>query len=133
MIKVRMSELELADLGEEIWDDLKPRAEAAARRGAEIIVARAKANLSRPGTPQTSSAPGSAPEMDTGRLRNSMQVFGVKVTKSSIRAEYGSDEPDAGLHEWGGSVGKRVYPPRPYMRPAEDAVAAEVDELVRAL
>lgn len=133
MIKVRLSELELADMGDEIWDDLFPRAEAAARRGAEMIVARAKQNLSRPGSASTASQPGEPPEMDSGRLKDSMQVFGVKTTKYSVRAEYGSDHPAAGLHEWGGSVQGRTYPPRPYLRPAEDATAAEVDELVRAL
>lgn len=130
-----MSELQLADLGDEIWDELNPRAGNAVIRGAQRIVDAAKANLSRPGSARTASPAGTAPEQDSGKLRDSMQLIGVpRRTKYAVRQQYGSTHPGAGVLEFGGSITqdgvKRMYPPRPYMRPAEASTEAEVEGIL---
>lgn len=137
MIRARMSELDLADLGDDIWDELSPRATVALVKGATVIVEAWKRNLSRPGSASTASPAGEPPEMDRGKFRDSIQLFKVSRTKYGIRQGYGSTHPAAGLHEFGGSVSKdgvkRIYPPRPSARPAEASTEAEVEGILDAI
>lgn len=133
MIRVRMSELELAGLGDEIWDVLQPRAEAAVGDGVGMIVAAARVNLARRrGTRQSAAPAGAAPELDEGELLQSVKAGKLKRTKYSVRADYGSDHVSAGLHEFGGTVKQdgevHRFPARPYLRPAEEQTRAEVEK-----
>lgn len=139
MIRVRMSELEIDDLGEDIWADLYPRAEAKLREAAPVILAEARRNLSRRrGSRRTAAPAGEPPEYDSGDLSRSLKTFRVRKTKYSVALEYGSDHRAAGLHEFGGSVtqddgGVHIFPPRPYMRPAEDRAYDEVTAILEDL
>lgn len=137
-MRARLSELELIGLGDEIWEEFFPRAEAALGEAVDLVVAEAKTNLSRAkGTKLTVAAAGEPPEYDEGELHDSVRPGKVRKTKYSIRKEYGSEHPGAGLHEFGGTITQngvtRAYPPRPYMRPAEEKVADEIDAMLRDL
>lgn len=132
MIRVRLSELELAGFGDEIWDELAPRAEKATGEGAGMIVAAARVNLSRrQGTKRTAAPAGEPPEYDLGALHDSVKVGKARRTKYGVRQEYGSDHVAAGLHEFGGTVKQdgeiHRYPPRSYLRTAEEETRAEVE------
>lgn len=137
-MRVRLSELDIDDLGEGIWEDIYARAEPKLRQGAEVIMGEARRNLSRRrGTKRTASPAGEAPEYDSGELSRSLKTFRLRKSKYTIGLEYGSDHPAAGLHEFGGTAsrdkGARIYPPRPYLRPAEDRTGDEVTEILEDL
>jgi hypothetical protein len=132
MMRVRLSELELHDLGEEVWDELAPRAEAAVREGVGMILAQARVNLSRPGSKRTAAPAGTPPEMDEGELRASLEAGKLTRNRHGVRQDYGSDHESAGLHEFGGTVTRegrtRRYPPRSYLRAAEEQVRDAVEK-----
>lgn len=89
------------------------------------------------GTRVSGAAAGEPPRLRSGELRDSLQAGKTKRTKYGIRKEYGSDHPAAGLHEFGGSITqggrKRLYPPRPYLRPAEASTQDEVERILEDL
>jgi len=135
MIRARIRETDALNLAEEALDELMPTLEAATQRAAQVIVTEAQLNLrKRQGSRGTASPAGEPPEMDEGDLLRSVKAGRTRKTKYSVRTEYGSEHPAAGLHEFGGTVtkggAKRTYPPRPYMRPAEESSRAEVDRIV---
>lgn len=139
MIRVRMSELDLIDLGDDIWEEIYPRAERALEKGVDVILDRARANLRRRigSTPRSASPAGEPPEYDSGELERSLKPGPVRRSKYRIQKSYGSDHRAAGLHEFGGRVvhGEKVqvYPARPYMRPAEEATREELDRIIEDL
>lgn len=160
MIRSRLSESDLLGMVEETREELLEQLAPRTQAGAELIVKRAKRNLAlKRGTAATASEPGSPPQYVSGELHDSVKVFRTRKTKYSVRTEYGSDHPAAGVHEWGGTVGgirstgrnrerdeameqgaalvghsvfgaKRTYPPRPYLRPAEDSAEGEVRKIL---
>lgn len=136
-MKIRFSEVELDGLGDDIWEELVPRAEAALNVGVEIIVNQIQLNLSRPGTPRTSSAPGTPPEKDDGDLQKSVVAGKIRRRKHSVSKSYEVGFPSAPLHEYGGVVVqngvKRVFPPRPFVRPAEASTEIAVTAALESL
>ena len=135
MIKVRLSDTDLLGMAEETREELMDAIAPKAHRGAQKIIAEAQINLRRrQGTARTAAPAGESPEQDEGDLLLSMKVFRTRKTKYGVRVYYGSNHPSAGLHEWGGTIThngvKRTYPPRPYLRPAEDATASEVNRIL---
>lgn len=135
MIRAKLSDLDLLGMVEETREELLAAIEPRVTAAAEVIVAEAQINLRRrQGTKATASPPGEPPEQDEGDLLLSVKVGRRRRTKYGVRQEYGSDHPSAGLHEWGGSTTrngkKRIYPPRPYLRPAEDAMEPRVRRIL---
>ncbi|MDQ3275170.1 MAG: hypothetical protein M3Q39_09115, partial [Actinomycetota bacterium] len=105
MIRVRLSELEIQDIGDELWDELQPRAEKAVADGVDLILTAARANLARRrGTRRTAAPAGEAPEFDTGTLHDSLKAGKARRTKYGVHQKYGSEHVSAGLHEFGGTV-----------------------------
>lgn len=135
MIRSRLSESDLLGMVEETREELLEQLAPRTQAGAELIVKRAKRNLAlKRGTAATASEPGSPPQYVSGELHDSVKVFRTRKTKYSVRTEYGSDHPAAGVHEWGGTIARegvdRLYPPRPYLRPAEDSAEGEVRKIL---
>lgn len=137
-MRVRMSALELEDaFGDDIWEEMQERAVPAVVEAADVIVAAAKLNLSRDRGGEAAPG-GEAPGRITGDLQSSIELLGkARQSKYSISQSYGSKHPGAGLHEFGGTVTQsgvtRIYPPRPYIRPAEDQTADEVEQILEDL
>ncbi len=135
MMRARLTEADLLGMVEESREELMASVEPRLNEAVDVVVRAAKSNLARQrGTRATAAAPGQPPEYDTGELHDSVKPMRIRKTKYAIRKEYGSEHPSAGLHEWGGTVTrngvKRTYPPRPYLRPAEEASAEEVDRIL---
>jgi hypothetical protein len=139
MFRARLSELEVLDLvgeAEDIREELFNRAEPKLSEAGDLVVGAIKANLSRRrGTKRTASPPGEPPELD--ELRDSWKKGRLRRTRNSIRQEYESDHPGAGLHEFGGTVTQngrtRRYLPRPYVRPAEEQTEKAIEALLEDL
>jgi phage gpG-like protein len=157
-MRVKMSELELDDLGDEIWEELEPRAASALSRAAGRVIARAMLNLSRPsqseastiefkqrgrvfsrkgrqvqfaGSRRIASAANEPPRMISGELRDSIKMLGApRRSKYSISQDYGSEHPAAGLHEFGGTVAQNGITRTYPPRPyMRPAEAATADEV----
>lgn len=93
----------------------------AVARGAHLIEAQAKLELSRsshpPGTP-TPAAPGRPPSLISGGLRRSIRVDGPHGRSSRWEATIGPSIRYGRIQELGGRAGRGArLPPRPYMRP----------------
>lgn len=97
--------------------------------GQALIEGRARAELSRSshqiGTP-TPSAPGQPPSLITGVLRSSFRVTGpTPAGAGRWTSVMGPTTVYARIQELGGVTGRghhTVLPPRPYLRPAYDAL-----------
>lgn len=79
--------------------------------------------VSRTGRPHIASAPGEAPAVLTGRLRNSIAGEKARVRGTEVRAEWGTNVEYARRLENGGRNrdGSRFYP-RPWVRPTEQQI-----------
>jgi hypothetical protein len=160
MIRVRLSDATTEGLADELFEELRPRMEAAITKGGTKIVERARSLLSRPaesasvvsfrmrgkvfrkkgrkvefaGTTHAGAAAGEPPRMRTSELRDSVEAKPPRWTKSSVRVEYGSALPWAGRMEWGGKDNKgRYLPPHPFIRPAEEQMRQEVERILEEL
>jgi hypothetical protein len=136
-VRVRFSEVEIDHMGDEAWEELIPRASAALERAVPVVVDKIKENLSRRGTARTASAPGQPPEFDTGDLYRAVRPGKFRKRKYGLSKEYVVDFPSGLLHEYGGVINqngvKRVFPPRPFVRPAEAATETQVTAILEAL
>lgn len=138
-MKVRFSELELDEMLDGIREEMVERFEAAVVKSAERIVTEGQVNLRRrQGTPDTPAPAGESPQQIEGDLLLSLKLLGKpRKTKYSVRQNYGSEHESAGLHEFGGTITqngkKRIYPPRPYIRPAEAATEDEVRTILEEM
>lgn len=102
------------------------------RKAAQDIVAHAQAEMAKPksgrvyrrgGRVHVASAPGEAPAIDTGALVNSFRVMQEGPTRAivGVTAEHGVFTEE----------GTSRMQPRPYMRPAAEAVWPEFERAVR--
>ena len=163
MIQFRSSEWEgMDDLSEELIEELRPRAEQLVMQGALLLETRVKETLSGgrsgrvyrvPGTSAATyvaSAPGEAPAVLRGNLRNSVGHTRPRWEGDAVSSEVGpglgkppKGGPDPGTSyarrmEWGGDhVDKRSGAiirilPRPYMRPAAERATPEIHALFEA-
>lgn len=136
MIRLRLTEVDVLGLPESSREDLMAAIEPLLDPAVDLIVSAARSNLSRRrGTASTAAPIGEPPEYDEGQLHDSIRAGETKRTLYSVRKEYGSDHPAAGLHEYGGTTKgtKRLYPARPYMRPAEAQTEDEVSRILDRL
>lgn len=112
-----------------------------AARGTQRLILEAqvevKKNLSRAGTGKkhpglryTSSAPGNPPAVQTGTLRRSWQTGTVRKVTAGTRLGWrlGSNLRYARRLEFGGGF----IAPRPYLRPALNAIRPRVDRVMKA-
>ncbi|MEU5426830.1 HK97 gp10 family phage protein [Streptomyces olivoreticuli] len=109
---------------------------AAVAQAAALLEGKARANLSRyshaPRTP-TPSPPGEPPALVTGRLRSSFDILGpTSAGAGAWAAVIGPTTAYARIQELGGTAGRghhAVLPPRPYLRPAYDALVHDPELL----
>ena len=115
------------------FDRLDPRqiqkaAKAGIWAGANEIKVEAQLSITRgsvSGANHTPSAPGEAPNNDTGVLKNNIET----ISTGPLTAEVQSKAPYAVIHEYGGGkMGER-----PYMRPAAKKMKPVVAEHVRVI
>lgn len=90
--------------------------------------------VSRTGALHTASAPGEAPAVLSGRLRNSIGREPAKVSGREVEGRWGTNVEYAARHEFGGRNpdGSR-YAARPWARPTEQELGPEIDDEVRRL
>lgn len=109
------------------WQDLlRKNAEAAVAEAAVRIQAEAKRLLSKRG-PGPPSPPGQPPALQTGQLRQSVQVDLSGLSRRNPIARVGPGVPYAAVHEFGGTR----HPKRPYMKPAADKVQSKLGDVIR--
>lgn len=138
MIRVRVDvghKNDVAGMGDEILAELEPRARAAVEKGIEVVRKKADDILSRParsadGNP---TAGDSRPALRSGKLRRSIRVIPTRVREGVVSAGLGSNLPQALPLEFGGTVGRgkrtRIRP-HPWIRPAMEQSAAEVERVL---
>jgi len=155
VIRWRESEWENLDgMGDELLHELRPRVEHLARRIGVLFERELKRTLtgarhgrvykvSRTGRKHVASAPGEAPAVLYGGLRNSIGhteprwsgwiVWTEIGTGLGVRASDPRSDPDAYARrlEFGGGDSRGVYiAPRPYMEPTTRRVEPMIDRLV---
>ena len=126
------------------FDRLDPRqiqkaAKAGIWAGANEIKVEAQLSITRgsvSGANHKPSKAGTAPNNDTGVLKNNIET----ISTGPLTAEVQSKAPYAVIHEYGGTIedgfGKGVkitLPERPYMRPAAKKMKPVVAEHVRVI
>jgi hypothetical protein len=129
---------DVQELDVDAMDELLPRMRDAVTKGTDVLHAKVVELLSRPGTRQTSSAPGQPPEMDFGVfVRSFRKRYPGTRAKKVVRGTVESRHPAAIAHEVGTRRivnGKIVrVAAHPYMRPAIRAVTPEIDRIFEAL
>lgn len=107
----------------------------AVARGAHLIEAHAKLELSRtshpPGTP-TPSRPGQPPSLISGALRRSVTVRGPRGGGSRWEASVGPTIVYGRIQELGGVAGRRArLPARPYMAPGLERARPQIAKLFK--
>lgn len=145
MIRAYVSgdEQELADLANEMYEELQPRMIRAVEAGAAVLHGTVRQLLSRITPEDEKPTPGGPPARRTGELHDAIQVRPGKKRGLSVVASVGVWHPSpkersriarkAAALEYGGRDQKgRVHPPYPFMRPAEQASAEEVRAAVDA-
>lgn len=128
----------LDNLGDDEFRDLRPRAEAAVRRAVIRLTAGVQLTLtgarhgrvyrvSKTGRLHVASAPGEAPAVLYGRLRQSIAWTEPTWEGNTVSAEVGTNVEYARRLEWGGVDGRGVrLLPRPYMEPTVQRMAGEI-------
>lgn len=122
---------------------IRPSAEDAVERGAQLIAERMRALVSRPYA-GTAAAKGEPPRQREGQLADSIDSGPAewkertgrreRPSKWSVRAPFGSDLPQAGRLEFGGTDkrGRRILP-HPYLRTAVAESRARVDRILESV
>lgn len=131
-IQARVYGDSLINLADELLDEVKPGARQAVREASTMLRERMQRILrAKSGWP---SAPGEAPAMDTEELANDIREIGTTIRNNIVRGgvAVGTEEdiPKVQSLEFGAvGAGARILLARPFMRPAEEAIEADVTRL----
>lgn len=130
---------DLAGMGAEVLEEMRPRAAAAVKDSALLLEGRVKQTLTGqrtgreyrvPNTQRTyiASRAGEPPAVMTGRLRADIGHEGPKWDGDTVTAEVGTNVEYAHRLEVGGRDARGVYiAPRPYMRPALEQARVAIE------
>ena len=120
------------DLADELIEEFRTEARAVVREGVDLYVAKIKRNLTR--ISGRVSQEGETPARQSGELERSFKRGSIRLgrDKASISGTIDSTEPWEKINglEYGatGPDGRRLLP-RPYLRPAEQAVEPKIEKL----
>lgn len=124
-IRIR-KEGSLDGLGEQAWNELRPRAISAVEEANRRTLTTLRSLLSRGGEPEA----GQPPRMRTGELMRSWRETELVKRRYSIRKGVESDHPAATILEFGGTGrGGEKRLPRPYLRPTFERLRSVYDRI----
>ncbi len=132
----------LEHLGEDEFAKLKPHAERAVLRAVIFLTRGVQTTLtgqrhgrvyriSKTGRLHVASAPGEAPAVLYGRLRQSIAWTDPKWEGNTVTADVGTNVEYARRLEWGGSDGRGVrILPRPYFEPTVQRLTPAIERIL---
>lgn len=136
-VNVRIEGENFIDLGDEIVNETLPVVKQLAKAASKIFLTNVQRRLrGRIAARGAASAEGEAPNYQSGDLYRSFDTASVRVLSNVVQAGIKSSEPHEKVNsiEYGHvSKGGVHVGPRPFLRPAEEAIRPEIDALAESM